>query len=76
MQTPEIALFKHDEQRGISKVALTIYGAKTGALAGATGPVFGAAHDTDWTVLLLFGWTTQNIMPDAIPEGPASPAAK
>jgi hypothetical protein len=67
VKTPEIALFKHDEQRGISKVALTIYGAKTGALAGSTAPVFGASHNTDWTVLLLFNWTTQNIMPENIP---------
>lgn len=64
IKTPEIALFKHDEQKGIAKIALTIYGAKTGALAGSTGTVFGNSYDTHWTVLLVLGWQTQDIMPD------------
>jgi hypothetical protein len=68
VQTPELALFKRDNQRGISKIALTIYGTKSGALVGSTGPIYGDAHDTSWTVLLVFGWDKQNILPENIPD--------
>jgi hypothetical protein len=73
VQTPELALFKRDNQHGVSKIALTIYSAKSGALAHSTGPVFGDSHDTHWTVLLLIGWDTQNIMPDDIPDPTQTP---
>lgn len=69
VQTPEVALFKQDKQRGISKIALTVYGAKSGALAGSTGPVYGDSEDTHWTVLLILAWDTQDIMPEDIPYG-------
>ena len=64
VQTPELALFKHDKQRGISKIALTVYGAKSGTLAGSTGPVYGDSEDTHWTVLLILAWDTQDILPE------------
>jgi hypothetical protein len=69
VQTPELALFKRDNQRGIAKLALTVYGAKSGTLAGSTGAVYGDSDDTRWTVLLVFGWDTQNILPEDIPGG-------
>jgi hypothetical protein len=69
VQTPELALFKHDKQRGISKIALTVYGAKSGTLAGSTGPVYGDSEDTHWTVLLILAWDSQNILPENIPSG-------
>lgn len=72
VQTPELSLFKRDEQHGISKLALTVYGAKSGVLAGSTGPIYGDSHDTHWTVLLIFGWDRQNILPEDIPEGAAA----
>jgi len=68
VQTPELAFYKRDEQRSISKLALTVYGAKSGALAGSTGPIYGDSHDTHWTVLLVFGWDKQNILPEDIPD--------
>jgi hypothetical protein len=72
VQTPELALFKRDNQQGISKVALTIYSAKSGALAHSTGPIFGDSRDTHWIVLLLISWDTQNIMPEDIPDPTAA----
>jgi hypothetical protein len=63
MTTPEVALFKRDRQKGISKIALTVYDAKSGALAGSTGAVYGTSHDTSWTVLLLINWDTDDISP-------------
>jgi hypothetical protein len=68
VQTPELALYKDDKQRGISKIALTIYSAKTGALAVTVRPALGDSVDTQWTVLLLFSWDTQNIIPANIPD--------
>jgi hypothetical protein len=78
VETPELALFKRDNQSGISKIALTIYRAKSGALASSTGPVYGDSHDTNWTVLLLFSWESQNVMPETIPNstGANQPAQK
>ena len=67
VDTPEIAFFKRDNQRGISKLALTVYGAKSGALAGSTGPTYGDSYDTRWTVMLIFGWDTQDIAPENVP---------
>jgi hypothetical protein len=66
VQTPELALFKRDNQRGISKIALTSYSAKSGALARSTGPIYGDSHETHWTILLLFSWDSRNIAPEAI----------
>jgi hypothetical protein len=68
VQTPELALFKRDNQRGISKIALTVYGAKSGVLAGSSGPIYGDSHDTRWTVLLVFGWDSQSILPEDVPD--------
>jgi hypothetical protein len=78
VQTPEIAFFKRDNQRGISKIALTVYSQKSGALTGSTGPIYGDSHDTRWTVLLLFGWDTQDIRPEDIPDNTSAkqPAPK
>ena len=73
VQTPELALFKHDKQTGIAKVALTVYSAKSGALAGRTGPVYGDSQYAHWTVLLLINRDSQDILPDPIPPSPQAP---
>ncbi len=73
MTTPEVALFKRDRQNGVSKIALTLYNAKTGALAGSTSAVYGGSHDTSWTVLLLISWDTDDIAPPEPEKPPASP---
>ena len=76
LQTPEVALYKHDKQHGISKIAMSIYSAKTGGIAGTVTPTYGNSVDTEWTVLLLFSWDTLNIMPDEIPGPDGQPPAK
>ncbi|HWE71635.1 MAG TPA: DUF6655 family protein [Stellaceae bacterium] len=72
IQTPEIDLFKRDNQRGISKIALTVYSQNSGALADSTGPIYGDSHDTHWTVLLLFGWDSQDVRPEDTPDKPGA----
>jgi hypothetical protein len=64
--TPELAIYKRDLQRGISKIALTMYSAKTGSLTGSSGPTYGDSHDIRYTALLLITWSDQDIMPDPI----------
>jgi hypothetical protein len=64
--TPELALFKRDHQRGVSKVALTIYDAKSGALMGLNGPAYGDSRDVRSTLLLFATWTDQDIAPEQV----------
>lgn len=63
VKTPELALFKHAKQQGISKVAVTAYGQKDGALRFSSGPDYGFSHRTQWTVLLLVSWTRDDLIP-------------
>ena len=66
-QTPELALLQEQRDVGVAKIGITIYDAKTGALIpySPSAPVFGLSHNTDWTLLTLFGWKRT----DAIPPG-------
>ena len=68
MSTPEIALFKRDTQKGISKIALTLLNAKTGALVDSTGAAYGDSHLVKYQALLVFNWTSQDIEPEHIPQ--------
>lgn len=63
--TPEIPLFKHEEQRGIAKIALTAYDAETGELWADTGPVFGVAWIDGWSVLGV-GWREDQTQPESL----------
>jgi hypothetical protein len=67
--TPKIALFEKDRQTGIAKLALTAYG-KDGALTASTGPNFGDSDQTQWTVLLFFSWTDQDLVPESLVKRP------
>lgn len=60
--TPKIALFDHDRQTGIAKMAVTAV-AKDGALAASTGPTYGSSDKTDFTLLLFISWTDQDLLP-------------
>jgi hypothetical protein len=71
--TPELALFKRDRQHGISKIAVTAYDAKSGSLTTSSGATYGKSEKTGWTVLLMFSWDTQNIMPENGDEPAAAP---
>jgi len=64
LKTPEIALFKKHEWKGVAKLALTAYDAKSGVLVDSSGPRYGASDKTDWVVLLFIGWTTDSLRPE------------
>jgi hypothetical protein len=68
LSTPEVAVFKRDTQKGISKLALTLYNAKTGSLVDSTGTTYGDSHVVRYQALLVFSWTDQDIMPEQIPQ--------
>lgn len=61
--TPELALFKRELDRGVAKFAITAYDRKTGKLVTSVGPVYGFSHRTDWTVLFFVSWTTDDALP-------------
>lgn len=73
LSTPELAVFKRDTQRGISKIALTLYNARTGALAGSTGPSYGDSRLVRYQALLVFSWSDQNVVPETIPTPSGEP---
>ncbi|MBS0524166.1 MAG: hypothetical protein JSS04_11075 [Proteobacteria bacterium] len=68
LSTPEVALFKRDTQKGISKIALTLLDAKTGALVDSTGASYGDSRLIRYQALLIFNWTNQDVGPERIPQ--------
>lgn len=68
LSTPELAVFKRDNQHGISKVALTLYNARTGTLVNSTGVSYGDSHNSRYSALLVFTWSDQDIVPEQIPQ--------
>lgn len=61
---PEVALYKKDTRQGVAKFAATAYDASSGRLIAASAPQYGYSHETDWVVLLFFGWTTSDVVPE------------
>lgn len=65
IEIPEVALFKRDYQQGVAKLAATTYDPKTGLMVQSLEPVYAFSNRKDWTFLILFSWTTTDLMPDA-----------
>lgn len=61
-ELPEVPLLKREHQHGVAKFALVAYDARTGALVGSTGPVYGESYITRWR-LMLVPWTRSNLPP-------------
>jgi hypothetical protein len=66
LSTPEVALFKRDTQKGVSKIALTLYNAKTGALVDSTGASYGDSRLIRYQALLVFNWIDEDVAPEHI----------
>lgn len=67
LQFPEIALFKIDKQKGVSQISLVAYGRDSGSLIAAAGPEVGTSLKSR-IVVLLVGWTNDDVSPPAQPE--------
>lgn len=64
IETPEIALYKRAERRGVAKVAATAYSADEGAHIASTGQKYGFAQKRAWTMLIFFSWQEDDLIPD------------
>lgn len=62
--TPEIALFKRGEKRGVAKFVATAYKAESGDYIGSTEAQFGTSYQREWKVLFFFSWKRDDIIPD------------
>jgi hypothetical protein len=63
LSTPEIALYKRAEEKGVAKFAVTGYGAKDGALRASAGPSYGYSHDVTWVVAIVISWNRDDLIP-------------
>jgi hypothetical protein len=68
--TPELSVVKKVDERGVAKIGVTAYDAKTGALApySPDEPIYGFSDRTRWVVLSLVGWTNSDVMPLDVEE--------
>ena len=62
---PEIALYKEEKRQGLAKIAATTYDAKTGGLVQSTGAQYGISHKDNWVVLLVFDWSSNDLVPES-----------
>jgi hypothetical protein len=65
---PQLAIYKSDTQQGVIKVAATSYDTKTGKLIQDLEPVYGFSHKSEWVVLFLFSWDTNDLMPEPVKD--------
>ena len=63
IETPEIALYKRAERRGIAKMAATAYSADEGKHIASTGQKYGFSHKKEWTMLIFFSWRKDDLIP-------------
>jgi len=66
VQTPEVAFFSWDSQKGIAKFAATSYGARDGSLRSSTGSVIGLAKYNKKIILFIFSSTRNSMEPPAV----------
>jgi hypothetical protein len=64
--TPQVAFYGVDKQQGIAAFYATATDAKSGRWVASAGPAFGQAHVKHYTLLLLFGWHRQDIIPKPV----------
>ena len=61
---PDISLFKKSQRQGVAKIAATSYRTADGKLQDSSGPLYGFSHSTDYVVMFLFSWSTNDLKPD------------
>lgn len=66
LTTPEMALYKRAERRGITKIALNAYRREDGSLVGKTDNQFGFSTKKEWTVLFFFSWGSSDLFPKGV----------
>ena len=66
LSTPEVALYKRAERRGIVKIATTAYRAENGEHVDSSGPQYGFSHKREWTVLFFISWQDDDLIPKGV----------
>lgn len=61
IQTPELALFKLDRQRGRDRTAIAVEDRTSGTLVADTGQLSSQCRYDRWVILVIFGWTSSNL---------------
>lgn len=61
IQTPELAFFKLDRQRGRDRTSVDVEDRKTGALVLSAGPASAQCRYDRWVILILFGFRTTDL---------------
>lgn len=64
LTTPEIALFKRGEKRGVAKFIATAYKADSGDYVGSSQAQWGSSYRREWTILFFISWKRDNLLPD------------
>ena len=64
LSTPEFALFKRGEKRGIAKFVAVAYRADTGDFVGTSEPQYGFSYKREWKLLFVISWSRDNLLPD------------
>jgi hypothetical protein len=65
---PEIALYKSADQKGVAKLGIVDYDAKTGTLIASQEPQYGFAHNLTKTLLIFFSWRDNDVYPDQVEQ--------
>jgi hypothetical protein len=68
--TPELSLLKRSNDKGVAKIGVTAYDAKTGALAPYSPgqPAYGFSKRTRWVVFSLIDWSNSNTLPENVED--------
>lgn len=63
LTVPELALYAHAQNIGVSKLAVTAYNLKSGAYIASSEPLYGFSHASRYTVLLFVKWRRNDFRP-------------
>jgi len=61
IETPEVAFYSWDDQKGVAQLAATSYGTRDGTLRSSTGSFTGVAKHNKRVVLFIFSSTRNNL---------------
>jgi hypothetical protein len=68
--TPELSLLKRSNEKGVAKLGVTAYDAKTGAMVpySPAQPTYGFSDRTRWVVFSLVDWTNSDTLPENVED--------
>lgn len=68
--TPELSLLKRSNEKGVAKIGVTAYDAKTGAMApySPAQPTYGFSDRTRWVVFSLIDWSNSDTLPENVED--------